>query len=99
MPGHIGGGQIPDAEELRGDEVLDHVLGAVDVLGGVAGLGHRHALAPALAGVGVGSDQQDVAGRLGPEARPERPHQRHRDADQLQTEQIHGRAAQASVAR
>ena len=33
MAGHVGRRQSADAEQLGGDEVFDHVLGAVDVLG------------------------------------------------------------------
>ena len=59
--GDVGRGQRRPGQEHRGEEVLDHVLGAVDVLGRVPRLAHRHALAPALAGVGLGPHEQDVA--------------------------------------
>ena len=67
----------------------DHVLRALDVLGGVARLGQCDAFAPPLDGLSaadgceIDPDEQDVTGDLAPEAGPERTDERHLDAAQL----------------
>ncbi len=75
--------------DQAGEEVMDHhVLGPVDVLGGVARLAEGDAFAPAL-GLGAvcvaqhDAHEQDVTVGLAAEARPERRHQRHGDAAQF----------------
>ena len=90
---HIGGLDRSGGHQPRQQVVDDDVLGAVDVLGRVARLRQCDALAPALDRVGrrsrrigqVDAHEQDVAGGLAAEARPERRHQWHGDAPQFDT--------------
>ena len=68
--------------------VHDHVLCAVDVLGGVGRIGQRHTLAPAVDRArrrpfALDVHEQDVAFGLDAEARAERRDERHRDPSQL----------------
>jgi hypothetical protein len=85
----VGGLERTGGLQAREQVMNDHVLGPVDVLGGVAGLRQRNALAPPLhrlAPTGrheVDAHEQDVAGGLAAEARAERGDQRHRDPAQL----------------
>ena len=81
--GDVAGGDIATVEDDRREERRDDVFGAVDVLSGVARLGHRHALTPADRGragdVALSPYEQDVAVALRAERRPERRAQWHRD--------------------
>ena len=94
---HVGGVERA-AGHQPGEQVVDHhVLRAVDVLGGVARVAERHALAPALGALPsrrlqLAAHEEDVALGLAPEARAERRDQRHGDAAQLDSGQRPRRA-------
>ena len=75
---HVGGGEHP-----RDDEPSEHVVRAVHVLLGVAGIGEGDALAPALTLVGANVHEEDVALGEGAERRAERRDEGQRDPAQL----------------
>ena len=76
------GGQRPTEQSWQ-EVVLQHVGGALHVLGRVQRLVHRHALAPPVAGRRDRPQQQHVARRLRAEGGAERGDERQRDPPQL----------------
>ena len=71
----IGGELVAGGEEGRDQPAPQHLGGPGEELGGVEGVGHGDALAPALAGVGDGPHDDALLDQLRAERRAERRHQ------------------------
>ena len=86
---HVMRGRTVALEKGRQQVVDEHMLRRLDIFGRVIGLLARDALPPALAFVGDGLDQKDVALLLRAERRLERGHERHANPPQLDRLQLH----------